>query len=256
MRPSDVRDLTDAELREHIQTARRELFGLRFQHATSELENTAGLKARQARNRAGADDPARTRTAKWLKRPRTTKLNRRRTVEAASPRGRARLQAHAPARAARRSSPPKERRRRARAGKAAKTPTRKPRTPEERHADRVAERRKKAVVRRAERARAREKARESGGTPQTTAPREHGPGRQKTRQGVVVSDKADKTITVRIDIARRHRRYEKIVRTSSTLHAHDERNDAHVGDTVIVRESRPLSRIKRWRLVEVVERAK
>jgi len=44
MRPSDVRDLTDAELREHIQTARRELFGLRFQHATSELENTAGLK--------------------------------------------------------------------------------------------------------------------------------------------------------------------------------------------------------------------
>ncbi|HUO70438.1 MAG TPA: 30S ribosomal protein S17 [Solirubrobacteraceae bacterium] len=79
---------------------------------------------------------------------------------------------------------------------------------------------------------------------------------QKTRQGVVVSDKADKTITVRIDVARRHRRYEKIVRTSNTLHAHDERNDAHVGDTVIVRESRPLSRTKRWRLVEVVERAR
>ncbi|HEX4280805.1 MAG TPA: 30S ribosomal protein S17 [Solirubrobacteraceae bacterium] len=90
---------------------------------------------------------------------------------------------------------------------------------------------------------------------ETTPPREHGPGRQKTRQGVVVSDKADKTITVRIDIARRHRRYEKIVRTSSTLHAHDETNDAHIGDTVIVRESRPLSRLKRWRLVEVVERA-
>ncbi len=61
MRPSDVRDLTDTELREHIQTARRELFGLRFQHATSELENTAGLKQGQARDRAGADDPARTR---------------------------------------------------------------------------------------------------------------------------------------------------------------------------------------------------
>ena len=151
--------------------------------------------------------------------------------------------------------PPKERRRRARAGKAAKTPTRKPRTPEERHADRVAERRKKAQVRRAERTRAREKARGAGGTAQTTAPREHGPGRQKTRQGVVVSDKADKTITVRIDIARRHRRYEKIVRTSSTLHAHDESNDAHIGDTVIVRECRPMSRIKRWRLIEVVERA-
>ncbi len=71
-----------------------------------------------------------------------------------------------------------------------------------------------------------------------------------------MSDKADKTITVRIDTARRHRRYEKIVRTSRTLHAHDERNDANIGDTVIVREARPLSRTKRWRLVEVVERAK
>ncbi|MCV5111574.1 30S ribosomal protein S17, partial [Escherichia coli] len=68
------------------------------------------------------------------------------------------------------------------------------------------------------------------------------------RQGVVTSDKADKTITVRIDVARRHRRYEKIVRSSTTLHAHDERNDAHVGDTVRVVESRPLSRTKRWRL--------
>ncbi len=150
---------------------------------------------------------------------------------------------------------PKERRRRARAGKAAKTPVGKPRTPEERHADRVAERRKKAELRRVERARARQKASESGAVAQTTAPREHGLGRQKTRQGVVISDKADKTITVRIDIARRHRRYEKIVRTSTKLHAHDEQNDAHIGDTVVVRESRPLSRIKRWRLVEVVERA-
>jgi small subunit ribosomal protein S17 len=150
---------------------------------------------------------------------------------------------------------PKERRRRARASRAAKTPVGKSRTPEERHADRVAERSKKAGLRRVERARARQKSRASGAVAQTTPPREHGPGRQKTRQGVVVSDKADKTITVRIDIARRHRRYEKIVRTSSTLHAHDETNDAHMGDTVIVRECRPLSRIKRWRLVEVVERA-
>ncbi|HEX8977633.1 MAG TPA: 30S ribosomal protein S17 [Solirubrobacteraceae bacterium] len=76
------------------------------------------------------------------------------------------------------------------------------------------------------------------------------------RQGIVVSDKADKTITVRIDVARRHRRYQKIVRTSNTLHAHDETNDANLGDTVIVREARPLSRTKRWRLVQVVERAK
>ncbi|WP_249021798.1 30S ribosomal protein S17 [Conexibacter sp. S30A1] len=79
---------------------------------------------------------------------------------------------------------------------------------------------------------------------------------QKTRQGIVVSDKAEKTITVRIDVARRHRRYQKVVRTSTTLHAHDEHNDAHVGDTVVVRESRPLSRTKRWRLVQVVERAR
>ncbi len=72
----------------------------------------------------------------------------------------------------------------------------------------------------------------------------------------MVSDRADKTITVRIDIARRHRRYEKIVRTSSTLHAHDEANDAHIGDTVVVRECRPMSRSKRWRLIRVVERAR
>ena len=153
---------------------------------------------------------------------------------------------------------PKERRRRARAAKAASTKTRKPRTAEERHADRVSERTRKAAARRVERTRAREKARAAradGAEAQTTPPREHGPGRQKTRQGVVVSDKADKTITVRIDIVRRHRRYEKIVRTSSTLHAHDEANDAHTGDTVIVRECRPMSRLKRWRLIEVVERA-
>ena len=72
-------------------------------------------------------------------------------------------------------------------------------------------------------------------------------GARSVRQGIVVSDKAEKTITVRIDIARRHRRYEKIVRSSSTLHAHDENNDAHEGDVVRVIESRPLSRTKRWR---------
>jgi small subunit ribosomal protein S17 len=153
---------------------------------------------------------------------------------------------------------PKERRRRARAAKAAQTKARQPRTPEERQAERTAERRRKAEGRRVERSRSREKARAARAdapAAEATAPREHGPGRQKSRQGVVVSDKADKTITVRIDVVRRHRRYEKIVRTSNTLHAHDESNDAHIGDTVIVRESRPLSRLKRWRLVEVVERA-
>ena len=151
--------------------------------------------------------------------------------------------------------PPKERRRRARAAKAARSRALPARTPEERHEQRVAERARKAQARRAGRAKAREKAAAAPRGQSTTAPREHGPGTQKVRQGIVVSDKADKTITVRIDVARRHRRYEKIVRTSQTLHAHDERNDAHIGDTVTVRESRPLSRTKRWRLVEVIARA-
>ncbi len=151
---------------------------------------------------------------------------------------------------------PKERRQRSRAVKAAKTPARPPRTAEERHADRLAERKAKAAARRVERGRAREKAKAAQHQTAATPPREHTPGVQKVRQGVVVSDAADKTITVRIDTTGRHRRYQKIVRTSRTLHAHDESNDAHVGDTVIVRESRPLSRTKRWRLIEVVERAK
>jgi small subunit ribosomal protein S17 len=151
---------------------------------------------------------------------------------------------------------PKERRRRARAAKASKTKSRGARTPEERQAERVDERRGKAKVRSVMRTRTREKARAASTGSETTPPREHAPGVQKVRQGVVVSDRADKTITVRIDTARRHRRYEKIVRTSSTLHAHDESNDAHIGDTVIVREARPLSRTKRWRLIEVVKRAK
>lgn len=149
---------------------------------------------------------------------------------------------------------PKERRRARRAAKAASVKPRAPRSAEERHEERIAVRRRKAELRRAGRAKAKAKA-EHGGA-EATPPREHTPGVQKVRQGVVVSDKADKTITVRIDTARRHRRYKKIVRTSRTLHAHDERNDATIGDTVIVREARPLSRTKRWRLVRVVERAK
>jgi small subunit ribosomal protein S17 len=151
---------------------------------------------------------------------------------------------------------PKERRQRARAAKAAKTKARPSRTPEERHADRLTERGKKASLRRTGRAKATAKHKAEAHSRTATPPREHVVGQQKVRQGIVVSDKADKTITVRIDTARRHRRYEKIVRTSQTLHAHDESNDAHIGDTVIVREARPLSRTKRWRLVQVVERAK
>ena len=129
-------------------------------------------------------------------------------------------------------------------------------TPEERQVHRDVTRAKKAIARRTERAAARAKYKAAEHEREATPPRERTPGAQKTRQGIVVSDKADKTITVRIDVARRHRRYEKIVRTSNTVHAHDAANDAHIGDTVVVRESRPLSRTKRWRLVEVVERAK
>jgi small subunit ribosomal protein S17 len=151
---------------------------------------------------------------------------------------------------------PKERRSRARAAKLAKAGPRAARTPEERQAERAQERKQKAAARRTQRQRARQKARDAGESGRQTPPREHQPSSQKTRQGIVVSDKAGKTITVRIDVARRHRRYSKIVRTSMTLHAHDERGDAHTGDTVVVRESRPLSRTKRWRLVEVLERAK
>jgi small subunit ribosomal protein S17 len=151
---------------------------------------------------------------------------------------------------------PKERRQRARAAKAAKAPVGAERSPEERHEARVAERRQKAGLRRAGRAKERAKARAGEHQAAVTPAREHVPGTQKLRQGIVVSNKADKTITVRIDTSRRHRKYQKIVATSTKVHAHDERNDANEGDTVIVRECRPLSRSKRWRLVEVVERAK
>ncbi len=149
---------------------------------------------------------------------------------------------------------PKERRRARRAARAATRQPGPPRSAEERHEERVAQRGRKAELRRAGRAKAKAKQDHAGA--EATPPRQHTPGVQKVRQGVVVSDKAEKTITVRIDTARRHRRYNKIVRTSRTLHAHDERNDASIGDTVIVREARPLSRSKRWRLVRVVERAK
>jgi small subunit ribosomal protein S17 len=154
----------------------------------------------------------------------------------------------------------KERRRKARSTHAGEA--RPARSPEDRHAERVATRRAKAVSRRARRLQEREK-KAAKRQSSTAAPvQELAPvhaaveGKRTVRQGIVVSDKADKTITVRIDFARRHRRYEKIVRSSSTLHAHDEQNDAHEGDTVRVIESRPLSKNKRWKLVDVLERAR
>jgi small subunit ribosomal protein S17 len=81
-------------------------------------------------------------------------------------------------------------------------------------------------------------------------------GRRKVRTGVVVSDKMDKTVLVRIDRQVTHSLYHKTVRRSSKLAAHDEQNEAHEGDTVRVMETRPVSKSKRWRVVEIVERAK
>jgi small subunit ribosomal protein S17 len=126
-------------------------------------------------------------------------------------------------------------------------------SPEERAAQRREHRKAKAAERRKERAA--DKGAKSGtgvGTPE--AQRESNAA--KVRQGIVVSNKGDKSITVRIDIARRHPTYEKIVRRSRTLHAHDERNEAGEGDVVRVVETRPLSKTKRWRLVDVVEKAR
>ena len=80
--------------------------------------------------------------------------------------------------------------------------------------------------------------------------------RRKVRTGVVVSDKMDRTVLVRIDRSFRHPLYAKTVKRSSKLAAHDEQNEAHVGDTVRVMETRPISKSKRWRVVEIVERAK
>jgi small subunit ribosomal protein S17 len=125
-------------------------------------------------------------------------------------------------------------------------------TPEERAAKRAEGRKSKATLRRNERAAKKKDKAAGAGTP----PAERESVAAKTRQGIVVSSKGEKSITVRIDIARRHPTYEKVVRRSRTLHAHDERNEAGEGDTVRVVETRPLSKTKRWRLVEVLEKAK
>ena len=78
---------------------------------------------------------------------------------------------------------------------------------------------------------------------------------RKTVVGRVVSDKMDKTITVAVKDNVKHPLYNKIVKRTYKLKAHDEQNDAHIGDTVKVMETRPLSKDKRWRLVEIVEKA-
>jgi small subunit ribosomal protein S17 len=80
-------------------------------------------------------------------------------------------------------------------------------------------------------------------------------GKRKTKTGRVVSDKMDKTIVVSVERLTRHRLYKRVIRLTTKFKAHDEANDAHVGDTVLIEESRPLSATKRWRLVRVVQRA-
>ena len=79
---------------------------------------------------------------------------------------------------------------------------------------------------------------------------------RKQRQGVVTSDKMDKTSVVSAKFKEKHPIYGKFVQKTKKYHAHDEKNDAHIGDTVLIMETRPLSKTKRWRLVQIVERAK
>jgi small subunit ribosomal protein S17 len=81
-------------------------------------------------------------------------------------------------------------------------------------------------------------------------------GRRQERRGVVISDKGEKTIVVKVDVIKSHPKYKKVVRTTVKFHAHDEANTAGVGDTVRIIETRPLSKTKRWRLAEVVEKAR
>ena len=95
-----------------------------------------------------------------------------------------------------------------------------------------------------------------GPGPKRTPPAEKPRGRRKTAIGYVVSDKMQKTIVVELEDRKSHPLYGKIIRTTKKVKAHDEKSDAGVGDRVSLMETRPLSATKRWRLVEVLERAK
>jgi small subunit ribosomal protein S17 len=79
---------------------------------------------------------------------------------------------------------------------------------------------------------------------------------RKVRTGVVSSNKMDKTITVAVKWKEKHPLYGKFVNKTKKYHAHDEKNDCNIGDTVTIMETRPLSKMKRWRLIEINERAK
>ena len=94
------------------------------------------------------------------------------------------------------------------------------------------------------------------GTTESTGAVDGGRGFRKTREGLVVSDKMDKTVVVAVEDRVKHRLYGKVLRQTARLKAHDEDNSAGVGDRVRVMETRPLSATKRWRLVEILEKAK
>ena len=79
---------------------------------------------------------------------------------------------------------------------------------------------------------------------------------RKTRQGIVVSASGEKTCVIKIEERKQHPIYKKMMTSSKKLHAHDEKNEAEVGDTVLVMETRPMSKLKHWRLVKIVEKAK
>jgi small subunit ribosomal protein S17 len=97
----------------------------------------------------------------------------------------------------------------------------------------------------------------SEATTENTSPvAEAARGRRKVRTGYVVSDKMDKTVVVSVEDRVKHRLYGKVLRRSSRIKAHDEQNAAGVGDRVRVMETRPLSATKRWRVVEILEKAK
>jgi len=129
-------------------------------------------------------------------------------------------------------------------------------SPEQREQERQARRAETAKQRRAYRAKLKQRRAASDRSPGTVQSPDRDRGRPRVRQGVVTSAKGDKTITVAIDVVGRHRRYHKILRSTLKLYAHDETNNAAEGDTVRVVECRPMSRSKRWRLTEVLERAK
>ena len=101
------------------------------------------------------------------------------------------------------------------------------------------------------------RAESTGRKPITRLPKpDHERGRRQERRGVVVSSAMDKTIVVKVDVVKMHQRYKKVVRRSKKFHAHDEQNQAKIGDVVKIIETRPISKTKNWRLAEILEVAK